>query len=74
MLPLEHSPRFRGERTGRGTWLILSGNLRGGCNDGTVAVNHQEIAVRDLRGGSIYANEDVYAVVILPQRTGLHSQ
>ena len=61
-------------RRPRGTRLILSGNLRGGCNDGTLAVNHQEIAVCDLGRGSIHADEDVYPVVILPERTDLRSQ
>jgi len=56
-----------------GCKLILSRDLRGGCEDVTVAVSHQEIAVGDLDGSRIYTDENVHPVMILPQVSNLHS-
>src|SRR5262249_22679632 len=52
--------------------LILSRDLRGGCDDVAVAVSHQEITVGDLGGSSVHADPDVHPVVILPQEADLH--
>ena len=61
----------RGRRP-RGPRLVLSGHLRCGRDDLTVAISQQEIAVGDPDGSSVHADEDVHPVTILPQVPDLH--
>src|SRR5438128_1186921 len=52
---------------------ILLSDLRRRRDDGAGAVRHQEIAVGDFGGSGIHADEDVHPIMILPQRSDLHS-
>jgi hypothetical protein len=55
-----------------GDHRILSRDLRGAGDDVTVTVSDQEIAVGDLDGSGIHADEDVHPVAMLPQLPDLN--
>src|ERR1700692_1299390 len=52
--------------------LILFRDLRCGRDDPAIAVNLQEVAVRNADGTAVHANENVHPVVIGPELFDLH--